>query len=123
MLAQNFKSATDLGLSDEEYRSLITVLGMLERGECIGFDMSEVEHDCGTPSCILGWARNVSGNKQLFLNGAYERTTDSLFFPDDYGPRSGRLAIKCNDQEKGAMAVRSFLGTGKPRWAKALSNG
>lgn len=33
MLAQNFKMPTDLALTDEEFRGLITTLGMMERGE------------------------------------------------------------------------------------------
>lgn len=121
MLAQNFRSPSDLKINDEEYRALITVLGMLERGECDGFDMTDVNHDCGTPSCILGWAQNVSGNNQLFCRGRDARTTDPLFFPDGYGPKSGRAAIKCRNQEKAAVALRSYLSTGKPCWAKALA--
>lgn len=35
MLAQNFKSAAELEITEQEHRALISVLGMLERGELV----------------------------------------------------------------------------------------
>lgn len=76
MLAQNFKSAIDLDITEVELRSLVTVLGMLERGELMHgyfalckiprkpneFNMAAtLDNQCGTIGCIAGWAHEVSG--------------------------------------------------------------
>src|SRR6185312_3240069 len=80
MLAQNFKSAEDLLLTDKQRAALITVLGMLERDEIPHFDTNVVfkvpegdwfgmshwrlhreGQDCGTVMCIGGWADAVGG--------------------------------------------------------------
>src|SRR4051812_45274855 len=75
MLAQNFKSATDLGIEDAELDALIKVLGMLERQEFVhvesvwdrtkpnGFNMGATQSKtaCGTVACMGGWANIISG--------------------------------------------------------------
>ena len=76
MLAQNFKTAETLGISDCEVEALIKVLRLLECDELIyvpyqkarkfkgtnGFNMSfgvsdEATQHCGSIGCIAGWAR------------------------------------------------------------------
>src|SRR3954466_7679018 len=62
VLAQNFKTAKELGLADVEVEALITVLRMLEREDIAQeqFHMGRFRHDCRTPACICGWAPHVS---------------------------------------------------------------
>lgn len=135
MLARNFKSSTDLGISDAELDALIKVLGMFERGEVVatdqnmpkvanGFAMSMVERktDCGTARCILGWCRALAGYKgrddRLF------KVTDNRVPPGAlklfmYGDnrRLGRITT-----EQAATALRSYLSTGEPSWTEALAS-
>jgi hypothetical protein len=79
MLAQNFKSAEDLAITDLEHTALVRVLAMLERGELThipsrdyvesnipnGFSMDVFcvktgrGPGCRTVACILGWARET----------------------------------------------------------------
>jgi hypothetical protein len=65
VLAQNFKTAKELGLADAEVEALVAVLGMLERGDIARaeFHMGHFRHECRTPSCISGWAHHISGGR------------------------------------------------------------
>jgi hypothetical protein len=92
MLAQNFKTAEDLRITDTELESLIKVLGMLERDEFTHypfynnisvFKIKEIiargfqpegkkylqmrgflsDEGCGTAGCICGWAHLISNGK------------------------------------------------------------
>lgn len=119
MLAQNFKTAADLGISEIEHGALIAVLGMLERGECHGFSMYDVYHRCQSPMCILGWARHIADDHSLFDDNP--KSLCELFYPDTYGPARARKAIECTDQETAALALRSYLTTGEANWAEALA--
>ncbi len=67
MLAQNFKSAKELGLTEKGLAGLLKVLRMLEGGELVfskeclvpnGFNMNYCwsQNECGTVGCIGGWA-------------------------------------------------------------------
>jgi hypothetical protein len=137
MLAQNFKTPTDLGISDAEFEALVKVLGMLERGEikeapedagfeCV-FDLEEEPKffrmrttnavaECGATCCILGFAWFVSGTKELF-RGCTSRlhSANELFFPSRDAAWSGK-------PEQGAIALRNYLTSGEPRWAEALAD-
>ncbi len=142
MLAQNFKSATDLGLNEKQHAALVTTLGMLERGdlaysdECDAdagwsgkppshFNMGawSIEARCGTVCCIGGTAEAV-GNlkiKELWdlaeqLGSVGKRHLYDLFFVpmyDDYET----IAV-----DKAARALRNFLTHGEPRWAEVLKD-
>jgi hypothetical protein len=134
VLAQNFKTAQDLGLLPQERDALIAVLGMLERGEIRdgedGFDMSVFKHECGTPSCICGWAHFVS-NGLAFpevrqplmqqwksareLNSRLPKGALELF---DIGARLGVVAFA--KASEAAIALRSYLTTGEARWKEAM---
>jgi hypothetical protein len=120
MLAQNFMPATALGTTDAELEALIKVLGMLERGECDRFSMSRVRHECGSPSCMLGWAQSVLGDRDALTKkgGIYGKTDalEDLFFP------KSRLYPEAypSDQATAALALRNFLTLGEPRWAEVL---
>lgn len=115
MLAQNFRTAADLGIEDAELEALIKVLGMLEREEIPAeqFTMLWVgEPECGTAGCILGHVRTVSieSYKGLSGNSWGGSSLERLFFPD--APKGGcdpYLATR----SQAATALRSYLTTGE----------
>lgn len=135
MLAQNFKTATDLSITDAELGALIKVLGMLERDElrhssigeetvsdCFNMGPYIVEGTCGTIGCIAGWAHLVSGRTVFpwVLHGL--KGTESI-------PQNLWELFHCNgvfsDREnitpaQAAVALRSYLTTGDTNWAEAL---
>jgi len=130
MLAQNFKTADELQITDEERSALIKVLGMFEREEIQpstpykpncrnGFHMATVRstEDCKTVACIKGWCQIVGGN-HLFdpFNGRPipPRLYDELFL---YGDERRK---KINSPDQAAAALRSYLTTGRARWNLAL---
>jgi hypothetical protein len=137
MLAQNFKTAADLGISDAELDALIKVLGMLERGEITEnhFHMARFWMECGTVGCLCGWANQISGGAAFpELNAS--TTEISLFFrmPDaaralftmgmgsDSPERTG-LNVFVQRRARphhAATALRSYLTTGEANWAEAL---
>lgn len=132
MLAQNFKSPADLALTDEEFRGLITTLGMMERGELthvkapqpirsashftghFNMDWWAHEADCGSVCCIGGTAELVGGFR--FSRAARDRL-GALFYPSRDRPSVTNYATITPTQA--ARALRSFLITGEPRWAEA----
>lgn len=138
MLAQNFKTPTDLNLTDAQFDALVKVLGILERCEVRhvrkrdgawrgdGFNMTDVvsRNECGTVCCMLGLAEKVSGNGSLFVST--KGVLDELFGMGSGGDWLGGL----NQHDMGhddvtpahaAIALRNFLTHGEPRWAEALS--
>lgn len=134
MLAQNFKTAADLGISDAELNALIKVLGMLERGELkhteshgdlaygapvgdiVGFNMSSYygEGTCGTVCCIAGWAEYVGKLPRHSLTDTDNPDLSDLFLPG--------LGRRLEDflPEHAAIAIRSYLTTGEANWAEAI---
>lgn len=130
MLAQNFKTATDLGITDVERESLVKVLGMFERREITGkFDMSQIHNACGTPACICGWANFVSKGAAFPLT---ERSSDGkpmpkwgdmpkkvleLFFYSNFAPPCAEKARPAH----AALALRNFLTDGEARWEEACA--
>lgn len=112
MLAQNFKTPTDLDISDAEFDALRKVLGMLERGEIAErqFDMRHIHHDCGSPARICGWALHVSNNYRLFGSVWPQRLADLL-----------RTRTGVNTSQA-AIALRNYLTHGEPRWNEALAS-
>lgn len=132
MLAQNFKTAKELKLSDAEFNALVTVLGMLERGELkhipshvweneekvegdspIYFNMDQWHstYECGTVCCIGGSAE-FFGEVSFFEGGDRDNDDlDELFYPDIDGSYESISA------EHAAQALRSYLTTGKANWS------
>ena len=128
MLAQNFKTAKELGLAGVEVDALVTVLRMLERGDIArqDFHMGRFRHECKTPACICGWAHHISRGR------AFSELTSS------YGPIllhrrvSGALSelfrlTEARDSgseitpAQAAVALRNYLTHGEPRWAEAMA--
>lgn len=144
MLAQSFKTAIELGLEDIELESLISVLGMLERGElkhvsfpdaalrtdegfrdavvgdCFNMARPEINLSCGTIGCIAGWARHISNGAAFgwAYNACnfYHAGTRELC--ELFAPKRNMDAIR---PDQAAQALRSFLTTGKAHWKEALA--
>lgn len=141
MLAQNFKTAADLGLQEIEIVALIKVLGMLERDE---IRHTPVDHDqsdymrrprkvltafnmeavfsrtgCGTAGCIAGSADFFFGTK-FSSNNAIRRdipdALNSVFCPWDVQKPWGQITA-----DEAARALRSYLTTGAANWDEALA--
>lgn len=142
MLAQNFKTPADLNIPDLWFESLVKVLGMLERGELVHTPTAEMEvvfaervtpvaglfnmnrwsvsFECGTVCCLGGTAEAVGGFR---FSTKLPRALDYLFHPGRTSRkilhRAGGYDSITTDQS--AMALRSYLTTGEPRWAEALA--
>lgn len=137
MLAQNLKTADALRISKAEFDAHVTVLRMLERGEFVhtpsvreptkqyGFNMGHTgtRTSCGTVACIGGWvAFLLNRNPSVYVDSALGERM-KLYFPnhfhDETGIGDGEL---CNiTMEQAAIALRSYLTHGEPRWAEAIA--
>lgn len=140
MLANNFKTAADLGLSEKEFRALVTVLGMLDRGEIaysprgeatdrlggaapIGFNMWHFfgKTECGTICCICGWAEYV-GNlrpESLIKKRFDTPQLNELFDPPSLESVPVGVCDKITTAQA-AHALRNYLTTGEARWSEVL---
>lgn len=128
MLAQNFKTSAELGISEIEHTALIQTLGYLERGDLPGelnLNLWCVEDDqCGTVACIAGWAWHFSG-KKAFLDivgddgiGGTDRT-----WMDKRSVALRALFLASAKYERcAAIGLRNFLRTGEPHWAEARAS-
>lgn len=135
MLAQNFKTAADLGISNTNLEALIKVLGMLERGELQhtpdpetfegsdGFNMADYNFSdtnaCGTVHCIAGWCDRLFKTDFVGLHmisppEGLPHSLNDLF--------SGAPGKNWNTTAgQAAVALRSYLTTGDPNWAEAFA--
>lgn len=139
MLMQNFQTAEALGITDEECKWLIVVLGMLERGELpqwvrgplkgLQFDMGDflLECECGTAACIVGHAHLASGRRvfeEWVLGGMSEcdkePTPQSIALHELFMPELPSLLSEIKP-EQAAVALRSFLTVGAAKWNEALA--
>jgi hypothetical protein len=126
MLANSFKSATDLSLSQDELDALITILYKLESGELQGYQLGTpftkksvfmptffTDSDCGTVGCLAGWAHLISEGKAFPI----------LRERDHYGRQpiyANKFAASCTIQQRelfrleleGSMAWRQAVGDG-----------
>lgn len=128
MLAQNFRTAEELGISPAVFDGLHLVLRMFEKGELVwtsiqhmrpgGFNMSHEfpQNECGTAGCILGWARHLSGWK--FNSGWKFDISQEL-------PKSrelqrlysgGSRSLNSITVEQAEHALRAYLVTGVADW-------
>lgn len=118
MLAQNFKAAATLGISDVEFEALVKVLGMLERGEITRkmFTMADYGNpECGTPACILGWTWTIVDSQAMTRPRPVNLAR--VFYPNLDGCDAAYAATPV----QAAIALRNYLTTGEPRWAEALA--
>ncbi len=130
MLVRSFLSAKDLGLSELERSSLITVLGMMERGEIEGlqFNMRSFYFDvlqCHTPACICGWANYVSGREKAFgamMYGDRENRSPELaaLFNLSTQRNMANSRVRAATVPQAARALNNFLTNGEPNWEEAM---
>lgn len=146
MLAQNFKTADDLGITDEQKDALIKTLVLLEteklrhynpEGEYISVtnDWFEAgieprfdgnfnlgtwasQQECGTVCCLGGTAEAISG---VSFRGWMD--SENCALRDLFAPYS----ISCErwrdiTTSQAATALRSYLTTGKAQWKLAVSS-
>lgn len=140
MLAQNLKTPTDLGIKDEEFDALVTVLRMLEREEITYAPCKGADHDlyskpqffnmlnvdgigpCGTTGCLVGWARLIANDHRLFTERRdLDGHLNTLFMMG--GTSTWTKFISMNDVQpsQAAIALRNYLTYGEPRWAEVFS--
>jgi hypothetical protein len=136
MLAQNFKSAADLGITEPQFDALRKTLVLLETGKLRHFDINQVPdadfpdlgfsgdfnmgtfglpHDCGTAACIAGTAQLIADVRFVGV----ERTPElsELFYIDSLV----NTTLENITPAQAATALRSYLTTGDARWDLAVS--
>lgn len=125
MLARSFLSAADLRITEAERDALIKTLHALERDEIPPhqFDMRKVEHGCGTPACLLGWANHFSGGTAFYTKGhsticvsGWPQALKRLFAIHSYS-----LEADAATPAQAERALSNYLTTGDPRWAEAVA--
>jgi hypothetical protein len=130
VLAQNFRTAKELGLADVELGALVAVLRMLERGDIAAaeFHMGLFRHECRTPSCICGWAHHISGGRAFPELSAqhgplllYRRFSHSPSIAELFRLTTARGSGAEITTEQAAIALRNYLTHGEPRWAEATA--
>jgi len=125
-----FLSANKLKLSDDQRAALIKTLEMLEGNQLYHstystgsapangkypFNMSHWGGHCGTVCCIGGTAQWVLG-KHVDMSTFCGEPLDALFFPNHLKlPDWSHLT-----PEVAAIALRTYLETGKEDWRGAL---
>lgn len=131
MLAQNFKTAAELGISEIEWSSLVATLFALQRGEVGGLNMGMYRHDCGTPACLCGWAHHLSegrafpelANVRGFFG--HDRTNEELAqrLPRELSALFGITlsTVPRPTTDQAAIALRGYLTTGRQAWAEACA--
>jgi hypothetical protein len=149
MLAQNFKSAKELGLKNEYLSALIKTLVLLETGKLEKhenlydddgmttyiprsgdakysglFNMGEwaTNYDCGTVACIGGTAELVGGLKIGELNRLSTSGYSRHHLHDLFFPpiEDCKKFYAEISLEEAAQALRNYLTTGKPKWKEVL---
>ncbi len=137
MLMQNFKSAEDLDLPEDQRSALIKTLVLLETNRLIHtpFEFGRLESDsagpdftgmfnmgiwagkfeCGTIACIGGTAE-IIGQCQFGNGRSIPRALEVLFNPQEV-PQTLWTRITT---AQAAMALRSYLTTGEANWKGAL---
>jgi len=134
MLAQNFKSAVDLGLTDKQFEALRKTLVLLETGKMRHvpqggsagedrtfagqFNMNKwcARNDCGTIACIGGTAEMIGelARDELHAAQIHNRKLRDLFYPMD------AYEWQNIQPSQAATALRSYLTTGDARWDLAV---
>jgi hypothetical protein len=134
MLAQSFKSAADLGITEPQFDALRKTLVLLETGKLrhvpapdnyqwsgtdfsFKFNMGSWRRDaaggeCGTVCCIGGTAELVGNVDFSDRAGAL----DDLFYAKDCP-----INLTAITPAQAATALRSYLTTGDARWDLAVA--
>lgn len=138
MLAQNFKSADELGITYQQKEALMKTLVLMETGRLIhverpnvvspddakiftshfNMDKWNVIADCGSVCCIGGTAEMVGQLQPYSLHeAAGENQALRLLFYPDGGDSDWKTIIPA----QAATALRSYLTTGDSRWDLAVA--
>src|SRR5688572_22689470 len=134
MLAQNFMTAKDLQISEATRDALIKTLALMDSGGLVHKNIDrlgigtrrDLSFDglfnmgvwgvkyptCGTVCCIRGTAQLISGQEIGEDEWTYEMSDLFLAIETD--------ALESITVEQAAMALRSYLTTGKPNWPEAM---
>lgn len=136
MLAQNFKSASALGITEPQKEALMKTLVLLETGKLVHektdsawfpdtgedftghFNMRQwnaAVHGCGTVACIGGTAELVGKVSFQDDRSRMDAALTNLFMPE---PESSWNDIT---PTQAAIALRSYLTTGDARWDLAVA--
>jgi hypothetical protein len=125
MLAENFLTAKELGLSEQSHRAHIVVLRKLER--------EELTTDCTVETiregrffsmgnwcyCLRGQVVKQMGRDELF-DTPKRKWSDGLLDlympPENVVLNMGRITMP-----QAACALRNYLTTGKAQWEEALA--
>jgi len=136
MLAQNFKAANDLHITEEQKAALCKTLVLLETNKLTHvapssegddeatfsghFNMCNwaARHGCGTIGCIGGTAEMVGQVSFGYIYGIQHHALKDLFLPSDVPlPQWGNITTA-----QAASALRSYLTTGDARWDLAVAS-
>jgi hypothetical protein len=111
MLAPSYKSADELGISEQQKQALISTMYALQRQEFTQFGMG------GWGTCICGQAHKIDTEvKGLMVN----TNLHPLFIPCPATMCERHRTYDTITQAEAARAVRNFLVTGHPHWGDAL---
>lgn len=133
MLAQNFKTADELRITEPQHNALRLTLNALERDELkhvrpsirgddgtpftghFNMDCWHAATECGTVACIGGTAEMLGRLPANSLRTAMSinRRLRDLFYPQ------GLCGWAEITSDQAAMALRSFLTTGNANWREA----
>lgn len=125
MLAQTFKTAKELKISQAKYDALVKVYWMFveekipehlfDMGRIGDPQLSKKEEPCGAPGCILGWCQAV--DLEAFLPGS---TTDYIGTGLHFLFFSGMACMSNPSRTQAAQAIHNFLTTGSAKWREVL---
>src|SRR6266852_3679628 len=135
MLAQNFKTAEELGIEEDLYNALKKVLVRLETNDLVwveeddfnklpnGFNMNALliqMGKCGTVGCIAGWAAmEMRYNPNEILDKLeYGEALYQLFYPIIIGENC--IDYNSITTEQAAQTLRTYLTTSKVDWLHCL---
>jgi len=122
-----FKSAKELGLTEEQHDTLIKTLALFEEGKVPPemFNMNRVGHpECGTPGCILGWSKTISMSvydRTEGRRGWFPHELDRLFFPSITS--AYEIGAYMATPKQAATALRGYLETAHTDWPAAMKEG
>lgn len=143
MLAQNFKSAADLGITDRHQQALQKTLTLAETGKLVHVDPTTFESvavgagftghfnmswwnqskTCGTCCCLGGTAELIGGLQENELDELADRNPElkNLFYPGMHRQQHLGIDMKKITPKQAATALRSYLTTGDARWDLAIA--
>lgn len=94
-----------------------------------GFNMADYTHDCGSPSCIAGWAVHLFKKESGYEHSTMDThdlaakileidgtTSDELFLGVDDNGKGGVYLSKITVEEAVAT-IRNFVDTGEVDWS------